>query len=109
MSETDPLQQEVGLDGVDASLPRPRVRWAAVMWGLLLCAAAGAITLIGAEDDRREQFVAWLLQLTPTAILLVALVAIGGVILVVAALHLMTQAQAGPRAAEATSSRTGRR
>jgi hypothetical protein len=74
-------------------LPRPRIRFGAILWGLLLCAMAAATLWISTDAARREAFGDWLLGLTPGTAGLIATLTIGALLLIWGSLTAIRRAQ----------------
>lgn len=64
------------------SVPRPRTRWAGIVWGTIFAAIALATALIVTSPERRDAFGGWLASLTPGGFVLVGVLAFGCLILV---------------------------
>jgi hypothetical protein len=62
--------------------PRPHVRWAGIIWGLVFAVAAALLLWVLAEDDRRDAVGAWWATLTPIGFALTALLVAGGLLLI---------------------------
>ena len=60
-----------------SALPRPTVRWGALVWSLLFGALAGSALWLMLDPDRRESTGEWLATLSPLAAALYAVVALG--------------------------------
>ncbi|WP_433584777.1 hypothetical protein [Microbacterium hydrocarbonoxydans] len=71
----------------------PRTRWAAIIWGAVF--AAIAVSMIGllADGRRRDDVAEWILSLTPASITAMALLALGGIVLVCGAIGLIRRVQ----------------
>lgn len=63
-------------------LPRPRVRWAGIIWGLVFAASAVTLLWVLADPERRDAVGAWWTSLTPAGFALTALLVAGGLLLV---------------------------
>ena len=78
---------------IDTTLPRPRIRTGAVVWGLIVTAVgAGAFWLLS-SPDRRQAALDWALSLTPFGFLIVGLALLGAVIFVIGVVVLVRDAQ----------------
>lgn len=66
----------------DAAVARPTVRWGALVWSLIFAATAATTLWVAVDPDRRDALGEWLLDLSPVAASLYALLALG--VLVVA-------------------------
>lgn len=76
-----------------AAAPKPRIRSGAIAWGLIVCAAAIAVLATIASPSARDGFVTWLIGLNPGGVALVAVLAVGVFILLLAGLALIRRAQ----------------
>ncbi len=73
-----------------SSITPPRVRWAGIAWGLVFATLAGVGLWVVAEASVREAIRTWILEfdpatLAPGAIVAVAIIAVGVVLLIVGA------------------------
>ena len=66
----------------DAASARPTVRWGALVWSLIFAALAATTLWIAVDPDRRDALGEWLLDLSPVAAWLYALLALGVLIVV---------------------------
>jgi hypothetical protein len=66
-----------GTAPVASALPRPTVRWGAIVWSLLFAALAGTSLWLMLDPERREATGEWLATLSPLAAALYGLVALG--------------------------------
>lgn len=74
-------------------MPRPRIRYGALVWGLIVTVVS-AITLIVATDpEKSREFITWIDGLSEPAIGLIALIALGGLILLLGLVSLLRQTQ----------------
>lgn len=80
-------------------LPRPRIRIGAVLWGVVLVAVAGGLLWIATSPARRADALAAVLDLDPLGWTVAIVVALGGLItlLALAAVIRRLQARAGGR------------
>lgn len=66
---TSPTNEGVNMDTpateISTAVPRPRTRWAAVVWGLFFLATAVTALWIIVDDDRREVAGSWIGGLNP--------------------------------------------
>jgi len=76
-------------------LPRPRTRFGAIAWGLILCAAAGVTLWFAADETRRTEFANWATSLTPGTAGLIVLVILGGLLLLWGSLAAIRRSQEG--------------
>lgn len=67
-----------------ARIPRPRIRTGAALWGLVLLAIAGAVLWTATSADRRAAALAAVLGLDGFGWTVVVLVAVGGIVTLVA-------------------------
>ena len=91
VDETETLDQQV--PDAAARPARPRIRWGAVVWGLIVSASAVFILYIGGDAGQRRGFSAWLGGLTPVSIGLIVILAAGIAIMLIALLALVRRAQ----------------
>jgi uncharacterized integral membrane protein len=73
--------------------PPPRIRWAAIVWGLILAVIAVTVLAFIAEPDRRAAVTDFLWSLDGPTLLLLGLVALGFLMLVSGALTAIHRAQ----------------
>ncbi|KRA25798.1 hypothetical protein ASD65_16225 [Microbacterium sp. Root61] len=85
---------------VPEPLPRPRIRWAAVIWGIVLGAIAAGAFWIVIDPDRGAAVGDWLTSLTALSTVSYSILAIGGLALVTGLVGLARRAQ---RHAEASA------
>ncbi|WP_233279130.1 hypothetical protein [Microterricola pindariensis] len=71
----------------------PRIRWAAIVWGLLFAAIAAGTLLTLLSPERRDAFAAWAVSLSPTTVTLYGLLAVGALVLVLGLVGLLRRAQ----------------
>lgn len=71
----------------------PRIRWAAIVWGLLFAAIAAGTLLTLLSPERRDAFAAWAVSLSPTTVMLYGLLAVGALVLVLGLVGLLRRAQ----------------
>jgi hypothetical protein len=64
-----------------SQLPRPRIRFGAIVWGLIVCAAAATTFLIATDDSRRAAFGTWVTSLTPGTLGLLLMLVLGALLL----------------------------
>ncbi|MBN6192187.1 hypothetical protein JQN58_35470 [Aneurinibacillus sp. BA2021] len=75
------------------TITAPRTRWAAIIWGVVLAAIAGAALWVLADDDRRAALADGVATLTPATILTVVLLSAGALLLVGGAAGLVRRVQ----------------
>jgi len=73
--------------------PRPRVRWAGVVWGLVFAASAAAGIWLASGEDRVDEIVAWLQDLAPATAIGYGILAVGGLLLITGIVGLLRRAQ----------------
>lgn len=83
--------------GTTALYPRPRIRAAAITWGLIVAAIASVTLWVITSPARREGFVDWVLALTPGDVTLLALAASGAIVLVAGLLSAVRSVQTRSR------------
>jgi len=76
-----------------ASMPRPRVRAGAIVWGVLVLAFAAAVLLIDGTDAGRSTFDRWQASLTPAGWAVTGIVALGVIVLLIAGTSAIRRAQ----------------
>jgi uncharacterized integral membrane protein len=88
---------------VTATVPqwheRPRTRWAAIVWGLIIAGIALTTLVIVGSPERRLALADWAATLTPGAFWILSVLVVGVFILVLALLALIRRAQQGRREA----------
>lgn len=72
---------------------RPRIRFGAIAWGLIVCAIAGTVLTVIGTPDARTAFAAWLGSLTPGGYVLIGVLVLGGLILLWGLLGLIRRLQ----------------
>jgi hypothetical protein len=75
------------------ALPRPRTRWAAIVWGAVFMALAAAGIGLASAPERLDDVAVWLLQVEPGAAVAYGLLAVGGLVLVIGLAGLLRRAQ----------------
>ena len=83
-----------------AALPRPRIRFGAIVWGLIVCTIAATVFWIASDDRRRDEFGGWITGLTPGTMTLLAMLILGGLLLLwggLAAIRRSQERGASPR------------
>lgn len=88
-------------DAASTPLPAPRIRWAAVVWGLVLAGIAATALWIVSASERREAFVEWMLSLSVSAAVAYAVLAVGALVLVGGLVGMTRRAQRASEAAHA--------
>ncbi len=86
------VPEPVMLDGAPP-LPRPRIRWAAIVWGLVLASVAASVLWIVLSPARRDGIVDWFAGLSPAAIAAYVLLVIGGFALIAGVVGLIRRFQ----------------
>lgn len=82
--------------GDPASAARPRIRFGAIAWGLIVCGIAVTVLLVIGSAPSRTAFVSWLGTLTPGGYVLIGVLAFGGLILLWGLLGLIRSLQRRP-------------
>jgi hypothetical protein len=77
----------------DEPVQRPRVRVGAIVWGVLVAAFAALVLTISTSPVARTAFDGWRASLSPTAWLLIGVIAIGVVVLLIAGVSAIRGAQ----------------
>jgi hypothetical protein len=93
-----PAAGEPALPGATAagSAPTaPRVRWAGIVWGLVLAAIAATGVWILTDAQRRTAITTFMLDLTPAAAIAYVVLVVGGFALVAGIVGLARRAQRG--------------
>jgi TRAP-type C4-dicarboxylate transport system permease small subunit len=85
VSETEPM--------TDAAPRRPRIRWGALAWGLILVVTALATLTVAGDATARADIVDWWTGLGVAGGIVVAVLAVGGFILLQGVLALLRRAQ----------------
>ncbi|WP_349899703.1 hypothetical protein [Parafrigoribacterium soli] len=78
---------------LEPSTSRPRVRWGAILWGLVVTAIATVTLSVTRTEGTREDFGLWLGELTPAGIWLIVVMAAGGILLLLGLLAAIRRAQ----------------
>jgi len=86
-----PIPTETTSSDPDAA--RPRVRIGAVVWGLIVTIVAAVTTLTVLDPVRSAEFADWAGDVSGESIGLIALIAVGGLILLLGLVSLLRQAQ----------------
>lgn len=71
----------------------PRTRWAAIIWGAVFAAVAVMAIGLLADERRGDDVSEWILSLTPASITAMALLALGGIVLICGAIGLIRRGQ----------------
>lgn len=79
----------------EPDLPRPRTRWAAIVWGLALGALAAAGLWVLLDADRRAGITDWMMTLTPLSMVSYGVLVVGAIALVGGIAGLARRLQAG--------------
>ena len=64
-----------------SGLPRPRIRFGAIVWGLLVCGIAATVFWIATDAARRNAFGDWFAALTPGTAGLIVMLVVGALLL----------------------------
>lgn len=86
MSDVDEFEPE-------QSQPRPRIRFGAIAWGLIVCAIAVTVWSIISSPTSRSEVTTWFWELSPGTAILVAILALGALMLLLGILSLIRKAQ----------------
>jgi hypothetical protein len=78
-----------------APVARARIRAGAVVWGVLVLAAGALVLMYGGDPQRRAEAARWLGTLTPSSIGVIAVVAAGAIVLLLALLSVVRRSQRG--------------
>ena len=84
-----------GSTELQTAAPRPRTRWAAIVWGLFFLAVATTALWIILDDDRREVAGSWIGGLNPWSAVTYLGLAVGVLLLVAGIAGLVRRAQRG--------------
>ena len=76
-----------------SSLPRPRIRFGAIVWGVIVCAIAATVFWISTDEARRNAFGDWLTGLTPGTAGLIGMLVVGALLLLWGALAAVRRSQ----------------
>jgi hypothetical protein len=96
LEEQESQGQPAAQLATEPRIPRPRIRWGAIVWGLIVAMVAVATLAITRTAESREDFALWLTQLGPAGLWLIAVLAAGGILLLLGLLAAIRRAQ-GPR------------
>jgi hypothetical protein len=83
----------------DAAAARPTVRWGALVWSLIFAGIAAATLWVAVDSGRRDALGEWLLELSPVAASLYALLALGVLIVVFGLVALIRRSERAAREA----------
>lgn len=89
--------RETTVAAAATALPGPRIRWAGIVWGLVLAAVAASALWLLTAPERYAPLRAWMLGLTPDAfppglVVGVAVAVVGVLLLIVGAVALLRRA-----------------
>lgn len=73
--------------------PRPRTRWAGIVWGLVFAGLAWAGIWLASGENRVEDIVVWAQDLDPATAIGYGILAVGGLLLVTGVVGLLRRAQ----------------
>jgi hypothetical protein len=76
---------------------RPRIRFGAIAWGLIVCGIAGWVLSTLLTPGARTEFADWVLALTPAGLVIIAVLVTGGLVLLLGLLGLARRAQRAAR------------
>ncbi|WEK13645.1 MAG: hypothetical protein P0Y48_00090 [Candidatus Microbacterium phytovorans] len=91
--DTLPLASEPPVETGDPQPPRPRTRWAGIVWGLAFGAIAAGGIWLSSGLERLDGLSAWLLDLGTGAAIGYGLLTVGGLLLVGGIAGLLRRAQ----------------
>ena len=95
MSDTEALSAEP-TDPAAPLLPAaPRIRWAAIVWGLLFAGIASALLWVVTDVGNRDAASVWLKTVSPATLVLVILLVVGGLLLVAGLASLLRRITSG--------------
>lgn len=80
-------------DEIQTRPAEPRLRVGAMVWGVIVCIASATTLAIVAAPQRREAVLDWLLDLTPSSVGVLAIVAVGGVMLLLGLVSVLRHRQ----------------
>ncbi len=81
-----------------SSTVRPRIRFGAIAWGLIVCGVAVWVLFTLLTPGARTQFNDWVVTLTPADLGIIAVLVSGGLVLLLGLLGLARRAQRAARA-----------
>lgn len=84
-------QLPTGSDRLD--VPRPRIRWGAIVWGTIVTVVMVAVLVILVSPDRRDAFATWLETLGTGGFVMIGILLAGFIILLLAVLAMVRRAQ----------------
>lgn len=76
-----------------APVPRPRIRYGAIVWGAIVCGIATTVLVVASSPKSRAAFAEWLGGLTPVGYTLIGVLVLGGLILLGGLLGILRHAQ----------------
>lgn len=92
-SENRPPVQDAGDVPSSSETLRPRIRWAGIVWGLVLAAVAAAALWFTTADGSVERFGQWMQEVEPVTLIAGGLLAIGILVLLTGIVGLARRAQ----------------
>ena len=78
---------------VEPAARKPRVRAGAIAWGLIVIGTAVSVLVTVSSPASRRDFAGWLGDVTPGSVAIIGVLALGVLILLLAALALIRRAQ----------------
>lgn len=93
MSDVETISLAMGDEPAAETPPRPRLRWAGVVWGLVFAGLAAAGLWIVASDTRAESLSEWVARVDIGTGIAIGLLAIGGIILTTGLVGLLSRGQ----------------
>lgn len=85
--------ETVSVSAAEAVARKPRVRSGAIAWGLIVLGIAISVLVTVSSPASRRGFAEWLGDLTPGSVAIIGVLALGVLILLLAALALIRRAQ----------------
>jgi hypothetical protein len=103
-----PAQTAVPAPAVSVDLIGPRIRWAGIVWGLVLAAIAATALWILLDPARQAVLTSWLVGLNPATAIAIAVLLLGMFALITGVVGIARRAQRGleRRRAASTPART---
>lgn len=94
-SEAPATEPERPAPAASAALTGPRIRWAGIVWGLVLAAIAATALWILLDPTRQAALTAWLVSLNPATAVALAVLLLGVFALVTGIVGIARRAQRG--------------
>lgn len=83
--------------GAERAIRRPRIRFGTISWGLIVGVGGAALLWLLVTPGARSELVQWVLDLQPGIAILLAVVAVGAILLLLGVLALIRQRQVRAR------------